>query len=125
MPPVADFFHHVPMQPVASSTLDSVLAESETRPLTILFLWGRNCPNCDIAKGEMRRHPDQVTWPDVRWLHCNVYDDPEMATRFGLHGIPVFLIFRGKKSLGRITSWPGLAAFTATIAHQSDMIRAS
>lgn len=108
--------------PVTVATLDAVLAQPDRPPVTVLFLWGRNCPNCDIAKNEIRLSPDRFLWPDVRWLHCNVYEDGEMATRFGLHGIPVFLVFRHARSVGRITSWPGTEAFVAAIGAQVNKV---
>jgi len=83
-----------------------------------MFLWGKDCPNCDIAKRAMLINPARLLWPDVRWLHCNVYDDPAMGLRFGLHGIPVFLVFRGSRPMGRITSWPGAEEFAAAIERQ-------
>ena len=55
------------------------------------------------------------SWPDVDWLHDNVYADPRMGTRFGLHGIPTFLVFRGARKLGRITPWPGTGPFVEAI----------
>lgn len=114
---VPAFFERFPMQRVSSTELDQTLAE-ESAPITVLFLWGRDCPNCDIAKRAMLAAQQQLQWPQVRWLHDNVYDDPAMATRFGLHGIPVFFVFRGVRKLGRITSWPGLPAFMAAIEQQ-------
>ncbi len=111
------FFQRFPVTPVTSAALDACLAETP-EGLTILFLWGLNCPNCDIAKHAMLRDQAALTWPDVRWLHCNVYDDAAMATRFSLHGIPVFLVFRGRRALGRITSWPGAEDFAAAIERQ-------
>jgi predicted DsbA family dithiol-disulfide isomerase len=86
--------------------------------LSVLFLWGRDCPNCDIAKRALLQAKECVTWPQVRWLHDNVYEDPSMATRFGLHGIPVFFVFRGTRKLGRITGWPGRQAFVDAIEKQ-------
>ena len=38
-----------------------------------------------------------------------------MATRFGLHGIPTFMVFRGTTKLGRISPWPGGDNFIAAI----------
>ena len=35
-----------------------------------------------------------------------------------LHGIPVFFLFRGRRVVGRITGWPGAAAFADAIAKQ-------
>jgi hypothetical protein len=112
------FFQQFPIRAVASAELSDVLADSGAVGLTILFLWGRDCPNCDIAKAAILLRREQFLWPDVRWLHCNVYDDADMATRFSLHGIPVFLLFRGNRSLGRITSWPGAERFVAAVEKQ-------
>jgi len=111
---VPEFFDRFPMQRVNSAELDAVLGDGSAA-LDLLFLWGRDCPNCDIAKRAILLRPDAMRWPQVRWLHCNVYDDAAMATRFGLHGIPTFFVFRDGKRLGRITSWPGIEAFRTAI----------
>lgn len=114
---VPEFFDRFPMQRVHSDTLAGALAEPGAA-LSVLFLWGRDCPNCDIAKRAMLLGQARLQWPDVRWLHDNVYDDPAMATQFGLHGIPAFFVFAGSRKLGRITRWPGLDAFVAAIDTQ-------
>jgi hypothetical protein len=111
------FFERFPMRRVREGELDAVLAEPADG-LSVLFLWGRDCPNCDIAKGAMLLAGERVRWPGVRWLHDNVYEDPDMATRFGLHGIPAFFVFAGSRKLGRITSWPGADAFVRAIETQ-------
>ncbi len=116
---VDSFFDEFPIQQVHAANLDARLADA-TRPLTVLFLWGRDCPNCDIAKRAMLSAGEALRWPEVRWLHGNVYAEPELGTRFGLHGIPAFLVFRGTRKLGRISPWPGTAAFAAAIAKQID-----
>lgn len=118
---VPDFFAHFPMRQVTNDVLDAVLADSDAA-LDVLFLWGRDCPNCDIAKRAILARPQQMTWPDVRWLHGNVYEDAALATRFGLHGIPTFFVFRRGKRLGRITSWPGVDAFRVTV---DDLLRSA
>lgn len=107
------FFDQFPMQRVSDAGLDGVLADDGA--IRILFLWGKDCPNCDIAKGQMLLTPERFAWDDVQWLHDNVYEDPTMGTRFGLHGIPAFFVFRGAKKLGRISQWPGTAAFVNAI----------
>ena len=61
---------------------------------------------------------DRFQWPRVRWLHDNVYDDPTMATRFGLYGVPAFFVFRGERKMGRIGKWPGTQAFVQAIENQ-------
>ena len=107
------FFDQFAMQRVSDTGLDDVLADDGA--IRILFLWGKDCPNCDIAKGQILLTPERFGWDDVHWLHDNVYEDPSMGTRFGLHGIPAFLVFRGAKKLGRISQWPGTNAFVAAI----------
>jgi hypothetical protein len=114
---VSDFFQRFPIPAVTSAGLDAALAEPGAR-LTILFLWGRSCPNCDVAKRAILGQPERFCWPEVRWLHDNVYDDFPMAERFGLHGIPAFFVFAGSRKLGRITSWPGTDAFVEAIERQ-------
>lgn len=101
------------MRRVRDAELDAALPDDGR--LRILFLWGRDCPNCDIAKARMLLAPECFEWPDVDWLHDNVYEDQTMATRFGLHGIPGFIVFRGVRKLGRISQWPGTDAFVAAI----------
>jgi len=118
MSKVPEFFENFPVTPITSLALEETLAAPSAPPLTILFLWGRDCPNCDVAKRAMLIDPARLVWPDVRWLHCNVYDDAEMGPRFSLHGIPVFMVFRGSKAMGRITSWPGIENFIAAIERQ-------
>ena len=112
--PVPEFFREFPMQGVRSAELETVLGENSA-PLTILFLWGRDCPNCDIAKRAMLDSAARFRWPEIRWLHGNVYEDPALGTRFGLHGIPAFIVFRGVRKLGKITPWPGADAFAIAI----------
>jgi hypothetical protein len=112
-PQSAKFFSALAIQAVTSADLDAQLKDDGQ--LRILFLWGHDCPNCDIAKAQMLQSPAQFTWPGVHWLHDNVYADRAMATRFGLHGIPTFVVFRGAKKLGRISPWPGSEQFVAAI----------
>ena len=112
-PQSAMFFSALAMQAVTSIDLYAQLPDDGQ--LRILFLWGHDCPNCDIAKAQMLQSPAQFTWPGVHWLHDNVYDDRAMATRFGLHGVPTFIVFRGAKKLGRISPWPGGEQFIAAI----------
>lgn len=120
---VPEFFQRFPMKKVSDASLDDVLREEEA-PVGILFLWGRDCPNCDIAKRAMLLALDRFRWPQVRWMHDNVYEDPTMATRFGLHGIPAFIVFRGARKIGRITEWPGTQAFVSALENQIAMVEA-
>jgi hypothetical protein len=116
MSSVPEFFEKFPINAVTSAALTETLAA--TAGVKILFLWGYQCPNCDVAKRAMLVAPERLAWPYVTWLHCNVYEDAEMATRFSLHGVPVFMVFQNTKSVGRITGWPGMERFCDAIETQ-------
>lgn len=83
--------------------------------LNIVFLWGHDCPNCETAKNLLHRNAADVLQRRVRWFDVNVYEHGDLGTRFGLFGIPVFLFFKDGRMLGRVTSFPGLEPFLATI----------
>lgn len=83
--------------------------------LKIIFLWGINCPNCDIAKKVLTEYFHETKKWDLDWYHANVYEDFELANRFGLHGIPVFLVYRGGKRLGKISPFPGWSSLSEAI----------
>ena len=117
MSSLPSFFDRFPMQAVHSDGLDAVLAQPGAA-LSVLFLWGRDCPNCDVAKAALQADPSRFLWPGVRWLHTNVYEDPAMGVRFGLHGVPAFIVFRGSTRLGRISPWPGVRKFCEAIERQ-------
>lgn len=121
---VPEFFERFVMPRIASAGLDADLAADDNR-LVILYLWGRDCPNCDIAKRQILLTPERFQWPEVRWLSDNVYDDPAMATRFGLHGIPAFFVFHRGRKLGKITPWPGTERFVEAVEKQIQLTGAS
>lgn len=101
------------MRRIDSASLDDALQADDG--VRILFPWGNDCPNCDVAKARLLQAPERFKWPGVSWLHQDVYDQPALATRFGLHGIPAFMVFRGKRRIGHISAWPGSDAFVAAI----------
>lgn len=111
------FLQHFPIQRVRSSILDDALA-NEPQRLVLLFLWGEDCPSCEQAMHDLLRSGDRCHWPQVRWLHDEVYGDPALPTRFGLHGVPTFLLFYRTRLLGRITRWPGSGAFIEVVERQ-------
>ncbi|BAU77329.1 thioredoxin family protein [Metapseudomonas furukawaii] len=110
----AEFFARFPIQRVRASILDDVLA-SERQRLVLLYLWQDDCPLCDVAKHDLLRTQERCQWPQVRWLHDEVAEDPALALRFGLHGVPTFVALYQGRPLGRITSWPGSGPFIEAI----------
>jgi hypothetical protein len=44
---VPEFFQRFPMQLASLADLDATLAD-DARPISILFLWGRDCPTATL-----------------------------------------------------------------------------
>lgn len=107
-----EFFSIVGSTRLDEKTFDAAVAGPGLR---IVFMWGHDCPNCEIAKNVMSRNRDEVLRRPVHWFDVNVYDHGDLGTRFGLHGIPVFLFFKDGKMLGRVSGFPGLDPFLDTI----------
>ncbi|KHK54563.1 thioredoxin protein [Burkholderia sp. A9] len=84
--------------------------------LAVVFFWGVDCFNCEIAKKAMLAQPDAIRALDLKWFHCNVYEHHELGRRFGLHGVPTWFFFHRGKRLGRATGWHGLAQFQAAVS---------
>lgn len=101
------------MARITSSDFDEKIMS--TKELIAVFFWGENCPNCEIAKTVLAEMISEVrAWP-IQWYHANIYEDFELATRFGLFGIPVFMFFKDGKKLGKISPFPGFEPFAEAI----------
>ncbi len=88
----------------------AVLAQDDR--VKIIFFWGLQCPNCEIAKRHLEEHHIEALMPQFDWFHVNTYLHSDLGIRFGLHGIPTFLFFKNGRPLGRITSFPGWEPFS-------------
>ena len=112
-----EFFQRFPMRKVGSDDVDVVLSDG-AQSLSILFLWDRNCPECEVAKQRLLVDSERFRWPDIGWLQADVDADPQLGARFGVRAVPTFMLFRGSLRLGRISAWPGDEAFCAEVAQQ-------
>jgi hypothetical protein len=105
-------FETFAMREVTAEDLDARLATAGDA-LAVVFLWGNDCLNCEIAKKAMLAQAVAVEALGLTWFHSNVYEQPGLSRRFALHGVPTwFFFYRGQK-LGRATGWHGLAQFEA------------
>lgn len=103
------------MQALAADTFDAGI-EGAGDGLSVVFFWGVDCFNCEIAKKAMLAQPAAIRALDLKWFHCNVYEHQQLGRRFGLHGVPTWFFFHRGKRLGRATGWHGLAQFQAAVA---------
>lgn len=86
--------------------LDAALL-AEPASLTVLYLWGKNCPNCELFAKRLPSLLAALPNAALRVLKVNVYDEPAVAQRFGVHGIPHFVLFRDGVKLGRMSEFRG------------------
>ncbi len=104
------FFEKMPITKLNTSTFDEVLKNNEDK-LVGIFFWGHSCPNCEVAKNILSQEVEAVKELGFTWFHVNVYEDFDLSTRYGLHGIPTFLFFYKGKKLGKISPFPTFDAF--------------
>jgi hypothetical protein len=112
------------MQELTADTFDAGL-QSAGDELAVVFFWGFDCFNCEIAKKAMLAKPGEIRALELRWFHSNVYEHRELGRRFLLHGVPTWFFFHRGKRLGRATGWHGLAQFEAAVAAAREKIRAA
>jgi hypothetical protein len=112
------------MQALTADTFDAGI-QSAADDLAVVFFWGLDCFNCEIAKKAMLAQPDAIRALGLRWFHSNVYEHRELGRRFLLHGVPTWFFFHRGKRLGRATGWHGLAQFEAAVAAAREKIRAA
>lgn len=124
IPVDATAFAAFDMVELSAKSFDARLAEAGDE-LAVVFFWGLDCFNCEIAKKAMLAQPDAIRALGLRWFHSNVYEHRELGRRFTLHGVPTWFFFHRGKRLGRATGWHGLGRFEAAVAAAREKIRAA
>jgi thioredoxin 1 len=97
---------------------DAVLAARDSDALVVLYMWGPNCPNCDFFATRLPHVVRALAGANVLFVKVDVYAHPELARRYGVHGIPHFLLFREGRRLGRMSEFRGDAFFAQVIREQ-------
>lgn len=91
---------------VTPEELDARLAARDDR-LIVLYLWGPDCPNCVIFKRHLPALLAELQDADFSLLMLDVYAHPEVARRYGVFGIPHFLLFKGGSKIGKMSEFRG------------------
>jgi thioredoxin 1 len=101
---VASMAQHI--KDVTPAALDARIASAGSK-LLVAYLWGPDCPNCIIFKRSLPKLLEQLTDVEAEVLEVDVYAHPEVATRYGVHGIPHFLLFKAGQKLGKMSEFRG------------------
>lgn len=88
--------------------------------LLVAYLWGPQCPNCEVFARAFPLLREKLSGVPVRFVKKDVYAHPALATRYGVHGIPTFLVFRDGKLQGRMTSYRGEEFFLTVVREQAE-----
>ena len=86
--------------------LDARIAQGGST-LLVVYLWGPDCPNCVLFKQRLPGLLAQLGDLDAALLEVDVYAHPEVAQRFGVFGIPHFLLFKAGQKLGKMSEFRG------------------
>lgn len=105
---------HIPVivSNAASFSRDVLEVKNE---LVILYLWGHQCPNCEIFAAHLPKVLDELGDVPARVVKINVYEESSVATDLAVFGIPAFFLFRDGKKLGRMSEFRGLRFFVDVV----------
>lgn len=100
---------------VGPDQLHQLIKDDSDPRLKVVFFWGPKCPNCDTFKQALPGLLEKMrNWP-VHILRSNAYAHRDMATDFGLRGIPTFLLYRDGRRLGRMSQYRGEEFFLGVL----------
>jgi thiol-disulfide isomerase/thioredoxin len=103
---------------VTPDQLDALLASPGER-LLLLYLWGPDCPNCEVFKRSLPKLLPELEALPVDFVALDAYQHPEVARRYAVFGIPHFLLFKGGKKLGKMSEFKGEAFWLAVVREQA------
>lgn len=96
---------------------DAVLSR-RSGALIVLYMWGPHCPNCEFFASRFPGVRQELAGADVVFVKVDVYAHPELARRYGVYGIPCFMLFREGRRIGKMSEFRGDAFFTDVIREQ-------
>ena len=83
--------------------------------LVVVDFWGAGCPNCEVFARDAPALLAELAGEAVRVVKVDARAHDDVARRFGLYGIPTFLLVRDGKLLGRMSQYHGRAYWLAVV----------
>jgi thioredoxin-like negative regulator of GroEL len=99
---------------VTPEELDARLAAKERR-LSVLYMWGPDCPNCVVFQRHLPALLERLGDAEFSLLKLDVYEHPDVARRYGVFGIPHFLLFKGGTRIGKMSEFRGEQFWSSVI----------
>ncbi len=87
-------------------TFDALVLQPQGE-LVVVDFWGEGCPNCEVYAAAEPSLLSELEGAPLRVVKVNAYQHEALALRFGLFGIPTFLLFRDGKLLGKMSQYYG------------------
>ncbi len=75
--------------------------------LVVVYLWGPDCPNCVIFKRSLPKLLQQLADVNFEFWRLTCMPTLKSGVRYGVFGIPHFLLFKGGKKLGKMAEFRG------------------
>ena len=100
----------------APATFDALVAGPG---LVTVYFWGPDCPNCELFAKDLPGLLEALP-AGVRVVKVDAYAHPELATRFGLFGIPAFVLFRDGRKLGMMRQYHGREYWRRVVTEQAE-----
>lgn len=103
---------------ITPEQLDELISSPGQR-LLLVYLWGPDCPNCEIFKRSWPKLLPELDALPVDFVALDAYQYPEVARRFAVFGIPHFLLFKNGKKLGKMSEFKGEGYWLAVVREQA------
>jgi thioredoxin-like negative regulator of GroEL len=108
----------IPIQLATPETFDALVTDVP-EDLVVVYFWGPQCPNCEIFARDLPELLNDLPQEGIQLVKVNAYEHTELARRFGLFGIPGFVLFRRGKKLGMMRQYHGREYWTQVITEQA------
>jgi thioredoxin-like negative regulator of GroEL len=86
--------------------------------LVVSYFWGLDCPNCEAFARDLPGLLAELP-AGVEVVKVDAYQHPSLATRFGLFGIPAFVLFKDGRKLGMMRQYHGREYWRRVVAEQA------
>lgn len=98
-----------PTPPLAEATEETfdALVFAPRGELVVVDFWGPGCPNCEVFARDAPGLLAELAGRPVRVVKVDAYAHEAVARRFGLYGVPTFVLVRDGKVLGRMSRYHG------------------